>query len=59
MLSNSQIPDMISTAARENGLGSGVVRDFIQELRDVGGILIEQLQRLQIYYHQQEQQAAG
>ena len=41
--SNSQIPDMISTAVRENSLASGEVRDFIQELSDIGGGLIEQL----------------
>ena len=53
--SNSQIPDMISTAVRENNLASGEVRDFIQELRDIGGGLIEQLQGLNINKQQQEQ----
>ena len=43
MSSDSQIPNMISTAVRKNILASGEVRDFIQELRDVGDGLIEQL----------------
>ena len=54
---------MISTAARENSLASGEVRDFIQELSDIGGGLIEQLQGLHIDKQQEEQpiegQAAG
>ena len=46
MSSNSQIPDMISTAVSENSLASGEGRDFIQELRDFGSSLIGQLQGL-------------
>ena len=57
--SNIQIPDLVSTAVRENSLASGEVRNIIQELRDVGGGLIEQLQELQINDQQQEQPIEG
>ena len=50
---------MISTAVRKNSLASGEVRDFIQELRDVGGGLIEQLQGLYIHDQKQEQKTEG
>ena len=57
--SNSQIPDMISTAVRKNSLVSGEVRDFIQELHDIGGDLIDQLRGLHINKQQQEQPIEG
>ena len=47
---------MISKAGHVNSLAPGEDRDFIRELCDVGGGLIEQLQGLQINNQQQEQQ---
>ena len=50
---------MISTAVCKHSLASGEVRDFIQELHDISGALIEQLQGLHINKHQQKQPIEG